>query len=123
MTGSNRRERRAAAVQARKVSAPRPQRPPDLQQALDLEQGGRLREAFDAYLQLVSSRPGDLLARSHFGHFLAANTPQRAHPDIDAVLRAALDQGWIRPDLLAQPVARYLDAKWPGAMPWPLPSE
>jgi SAM-dependent methyltransferase len=123
MDPSNRRDRRAAAVQARRRDVAGPARPPSLAAARALERRRQLRDAFDAYLQLIAATPTDADAQSAFGHFLVANTPARPHPDVEAALRAALDGAWVRPDLLAQPVARYLDAKWPGAVAAPLASE
>ena len=116
MRQGNRRERRSAAVEARKRDVPTRQKPPVLADALALERQGQLRQAFDVYLLLTSSGHGDALTRSHFGHFLVANTPASPHPDIEAALRSALDHGWIRPDLLVHSVVRYLNAKHPTAM-------
>jgi SAM-dependent methyltransferase len=98
-------------------------RPQSLAQALSLEQQGRLREAFDAYLSMVDTADFGALARSHFGHFLAANTPAHPHADIDTVLEAAITHPWVRPDTLAQAISRYIDAKWPGVTSRPLPDD
>lgn len=112
---ANRRARRHAQAKARKQRGAKASRSPGLSAALALERAGRLREAFDTYCALIAAG-ADATVCSHFGHFLIASTPARPHPDIDAALLAALADTWVRPDLLAQPVVRYLDAKWPGAM-------
>jgi SAM-dependent methyltransferase len=116
---ANRRARRLAQAKTRKQRGAKAPRNQGLSAALAFERAGRLREAFDAYCALTAAGADATVCR-HFGHFLVACTPARPHPDIDAALLAALADSWVRPDLLAQPVARYLDAKWRGAMAVPI---
>lgn len=120
MSPGNRRERKAAEARERRPAGAAPP-PVTLAHAHGLAREGRFGEAFDAYLQLARTPRFDALARHQFGEFLCANAPARAHPDIDAAFAAALGQAWLRPDALVQPVARYLDAKWPGVLDRPLP--
>lgn len=77
---------------------------------------GRVGEAFNAYLAaLVAGQEPDLV-RAEFGALLADCGPFRPHPVIDEIFVRALAERWIRPELLAAPVVRYLASKWPRAL-------
>lgn len=125
MSPGNRRERKAASARARYpagAAAGVAQPAPTLALAHGLEREGRFSEAFDAYLKLARTPHFDAIARHRFGQFLCRNAPARAHPEIDTAFSTALEQAWLRPDALVQPVARYLDAKWPGIFDRTLPA-
>ncbi len=112
---SNRHERRRAAK-----AAPTSQRP-GLAAAQALAASGQAGEAFAAFEALLAKDPANPRVRFAFADFLATNTPRSPHPQVDALFRAALDQGWTWPEALAIPVATYLTAKARAAIDAALP--
>ena len=119
MVGPSRQERRRAdAIRRREGPSRRTgsAAPITLAEARRLIAEGDATRAFDAFETLLRNAPNSHEVRAEFGWFLIDHLPSRPHPVVDPILIAALEGCWIRPELLAVPVVRYLTAKWPEAL-------
>lgn len=77
---------------------------------------GRIGDAFSAYLAALAKGDAPDVVRAEFGCLLADFGPFKPHRVVDEIFERALAERWIRPEVLAIPVVRYLAAKWPRAL-------